>query len=108
MPEQINSQKSIMEIPLRQDYNLVLERSDKKIRLVIFHKGIEIGCRKEKLTDLQKFIAADDGILFKGRLQLNKKGNEILVIFKNQTLGNIYYREFESVLKRIDLTENVF
>lgn len=61
------------QIILNEKLILSFEPSGKKIRLIITEADEDIVCRKETLKNLQHFLAAEQGYIFKGRLQLKSR-----------------------------------
>lgn len=90
-------------IELRSSFSLGFECLDKKVRLIVFENGIEKACRKEKVSVLQKFLKVSMGSIFKGRIQLEKHKNEIVILLKKEKIGNVYYKEFERCLLHCDI-----
>jgi hypothetical protein len=66
-------------------FHLLVETQVEKIRLVITDLlGNELACRKTTNIEIENFLSSSTEKLFKGRLQLLKKGNNIEVLFKKE------------------------
>ena len=85
-------------IELKKDYSLGVEFQVSSVRLIVFKHGVELGCRKEKIKLLKKFIENEEIELFKGRLRLYKKRSDIIIVFKDQLIGSVYSKELERAL----------
>ncbi len=72
---------------LDTDFNLGAEPDNKKIRLVIYKKDQELVCRKTTLPEIKRFLDRTEEKLFKGRLQLLKDHDHILIKAKNEIAG---------------------
>lgn len=70
-------------------YSFAVERYDKRLRLMVLDGINELVCRKVTKKELTAFLNNDEGHLFKGRLQLDKVGNDIVVNVKGNELGLI-------------------
>ena len=88
-------------IELKKDYSIGVECQFSSARLIVFKQGIELGCRKEKIRLLKKFLENDETELFKGRLRLYKKRRDIIIVFKDQSIGSVYSKELERALDSI-------
>ena len=75
--------------PLNDNVILQIEPSGKKLRLVIVKCYAELACRMETATNIKRFLASTETQLFKGRLQLHKNGEAILVKVKSEECGVI-------------------
>ncbi len=69
------------------NFSLGVEPDDKKIRLIVYRNDQELICRKTTLTEIKRFLDGTEERLFKGRLQLLKDGNHILIKAKNEIAG---------------------
>ena len=69
------------------DFSLGAELNDKKIRLVVYKKNLELVCRKTTMSQIKRFLDDAEEKLFKGRLQLLKDGDHILIKAKNEVAG---------------------
>jgi len=70
-------------------YSFAVERYDKRLRLIVLDGINELVCRKVTKKELAAFLNNDEDHLFKGRLQLGKVGNDIVVNVKGNELGLI-------------------
>jgi hypothetical protein len=77
-------------IELDNNLFLFLEPHNKMLRLVISNGEMEVACRKETPRNLHLFITEGQSTLFKGRLQLHKSENSIIVLLKGSTLGGCH------------------
>ena len=76
-------------IALGNNQSLGIEKYGNRVRLILVQHAKEMACRKESIKTIQNFLASEDSNLFKGRIQLKKCTNNILVFFKNQQWGEI-------------------
>jgi hypothetical protein len=91
-------------LPLKDGLHLLIERYEKRVRLVIATDETELVCRKESFKNLEQFLQSGQGHIFKGRLQLYKDMNEVSVEIKGEILGKIPAIQLEkhlSALKEI-------
>jgi len=77
---------------------LVVETSGKKLRLVITEGQTELACRKETAGKLKRFLISTETNLFKGRLQLHKNNDTIMIILKGEIAGAVAISEFDNYL----------
>ena len=49
----------------------------------------ELVCHKTNISELNSFLQQDEAYLFKGRMQLNKTGNEVAILMKGEVIGVI-------------------
>ena len=87
-----------MQYPLSGERFLLIEQGTPKMRLVITNGKEELACRKETKTKLLKFLSTDRSQLFKGRLQLHKKDDNLLVYLHGGPVGVVDIREFKKTL----------
>ena len=73
---------------------------ENRLRLIVFDGSEELVCRKVNPSELKKFIQAENGHLFKGRLQLDKKDDNIFVSIKGAKTGVIALPEFEDLINQ--------
>lgn len=73
------------------DDNIILETEieDGKLRLIITKNNEELVCHKATLKEINQFLAGEERSLFKGRLQLIKDQENILIKVKNEIMGVI-------------------
>jgi hypothetical protein len=57
------------------------------LRLVISEGAAELACRKETPGALKRFLASAETRLFKGRLQLRKDKEAVILVLKVRILG---------------------
>jgi hypothetical protein len=75
-------------ILLKDGLYLILERYEKRVRLVITSNKTELVCRKESFRNLEQFLQSGQHI-FKGRLQLYKDRSDVQVKVKDEILGKV-------------------
>lgn len=68
---------------------LDIEINGKNLRLVVYDAGVEKVCRKTTHKSLFEFIQTGENHLFKGRLQLFKNHNVIVIEVKGDVVGEI-------------------
>ena len=68
-------------------FSMGAERDNKKIRLIVYTKNLELACRKTSLNEIKRFLDGNEEKLFKGRLQLFKDCDNILIKAKNEVIG---------------------
>lgn len=76
-------------LQLTNTLSLLLVPDNKKVRLVITDNHVEVACRKETPRNLIRFLESDEYSLFKGRLRLYKRDNDIIITLKEQITGYI-------------------
>jgi len=81
-------------LKINDQYSFMIERYDKRLRLIVMDGVDEWVCRKVNPTELSAFLSNNDAHLFKGRLQLDKVGNDIIVNVKGNELGLISSQAF--------------
>ena len=86
-------------IPLSPNYSLGIEQYQKlRVRLIIFKNSEVYVCRKESIYKVKQFLALDEGRAFKGRLQLVKDGDGIVVEVKGEVVGVVKPGDLEKLL----------
>jgi len=85
-------------IKLNDQLSFGIEQEDKHLRLVILEGGAELVCRKTNGTELVKFIRAENGHIFKGRLQLDNSGGYISVVVKGMQAGVVEANQIAAFL----------
>ena len=70
------------------------------MRLVVYKDGVENVCRKETIGHIERFIRSDDNRLFKGRLQLYKKGDSLNIEVKGDAIGSVKMKDFINFLEQ--------
>ena len=79
-------------------HQFIIEKYKERLRLIIAQDFEEIVCRKETKKNLLNFLQNNEGHLFKGRLQLEKKEDDISIIVKGKLLGKIKKIDFEKLI----------
>ncbi len=82
------------ELMLDDDITLETEIEDGKLRLFITKDNVEWVCHKTTLKEINRFLAGEERSLFKGRLQLIKDQDNILIKVKNEIVGVIDNKVF--------------
>ncbi len=80
---------------------LGIECYEKRARLVVYKNGVENVCRKESFKNLMRFVQADTGRLFKGRLQLFKSLSGIDIRVKGELTGTVEADDFKDCLEHV-------
>lgn len=81
--------------------HLCIEKTEHGLRLIIVEEGIELACRKTNQAILRHFLLEEKGDLFKGRLQLRIRQEEVLVYLKTELQGNITVEAFRNAIKNL-------
>ncbi|RWY57212.1 hypothetical protein [Mucilaginibacter gilvus] len=89
----------MIQFNLPGNLTLLLEPANKKFRLVLIDGTQELACRKETRTNLKRFITSTESQLFKGRLQLYKNDDAIIIKLKGEDVGAITLSELEKALE---------
>jgi len=97
--EHITILRAVM-IKLNDDFLLGVENNEKKVRLIVYKGGVENVCRKGNSNKLKQFILSDQNTAFKGRLQLHKSMDGIVVEVKGRIAGIIKADELINYLER--------
>ena len=87
---------------LTSNKSLVIEPHDRSVRLVILESGTEMVCRKEKISELIKFIHSQEERAFKGRLQLLKDNDNIVVMVKGEPIGSVTCADFKKGIEQLN------
>jgi len=85
-------------IKLNDQLTFSIEKEEKRLRLIVSESGDELVCHKTDRNELTKFIQSADSHLFKGRLQLDKKGENVFIYLKGDIAGVIDLSEFERLM----------
>lgn len=88
-------------IPIDDTYSLGIEPYDKRLRLIIFKGKEEYVCRKETFKNMKEFFQSDLKHIFKGRLQLQKKGTSLEVIVKKEVIGKVKAKDLEKSIEAL-------
>ena len=81
-------------LKINNKLDLGVEHLEKKLRIVILYKKEELACRQETLKNLHYFIQSEKAHIFKGRLQLFKQTDVIVIEIKGKRLGTISAKNF--------------
>jgi hypothetical protein len=87
-----------MEQKLPNGLSFIIAPADNKLRLIISYGTDELACRKETRGNIKRFLASEETTLFKGRLQLRKDNEVIILVLKGKDVGAIEVEEFGSML----------
>jgi hypothetical protein len=85
-------------IPLTGQLSFAVDQEEKRLRFIVFNGDDELVCHKADRAELNRFIQTDANHLFKGRLQLYKKGDHVIVNVKGNIAGIIGLTEFEKLI----------
>lgn len=88
-----------MNYPLDSAFTFSTLPHHEKIKLIVFKNHLEYVCRIENKKKLNQFLTSKDAILFKGRLQLIKKQEEIFIQVKGTIIGTISTCVFKDLLQ---------
>lgn len=91
-------------VKLNDAYFFTIEPDGKKVRLVVTDGCNELVCRKETFNNLNRFCEEEASRIFKGRLQLLKQDDIILVEMKGNIIGTIATSNFLKNLNDIKIT----
>ena len=86
------------QLALTDTLSFRLENDNKKLRLIIADGDKELACRKETLSNLRCFIQSNQSSLFKGRLQLYRQDNTIIITLKGQPAGAVSIADLNNAL----------
>jgi hypothetical protein len=87
-------------INLGHQLSFSIEPEVQRLRLIVSDDGEELVCHEVDRNQLEKFAHATEGHLFKGRLQLDKKGGDVLISVKGDTVGIIALSDFERLVNQ--------
>jgi len=93
-------------ITLEHGFSFAMEHTGKRARLIIYKAGVENVCRMETFKNIERFIRSDDEKIFKGRLQLHKNSDEIVIEVKGEIAGTMTLEDFTSYLEKVKNTSN--
>lgn len=85
-------------VQLTESLSFGLERYDKRLRIIVFDGPKEWACHKVSVKDTKDFLGHETAHLFRGRLQLDKKGDDILVSVKGSAIGLISLLDFSRLM----------
>ena len=86
------------ELLLDDDITLETELEDGKLRLIIVKDNQEWVCHKTTVKEINSFLAGGEHSLFKGRLQLIKDQDNILIKVKDEIVGVVDNRAFYKLI----------
>jgi len=86
-------------IKLSGQYSLGIEVETKRLRLIVFCGEEELVCHKSTFKELNDFLAGSFSSLFKGRLQLKKSTDNVLVQVKGEIVGAISNETFRNLFE---------
>jgi hypothetical protein len=89
-------------LKLNDGFSFAIEHHERRARLIVYKNGLEDVCRKETFGSLRRFITADQGHLFKGRLQLDKDGENIAFKVKGGLVGMVKVNVFGGYLEEVE------
>jgi hypothetical protein len=87
-----------MKLQLSPIFSFAIGPYKERLRLIVFKNEKEYVCRKENRKNLAAFLLCETGQLFKGRLQLLKRADEIIVQVKGEAIGEIKKLDFEKMI----------
>jgi hypothetical protein len=79
-------------------FSIGVESENKKLRLIIFSNGDEYICHKTTSGELTRFFNSDTEQLFRGRLQLLKNNDNILVKIKDNIEGAVSSKDLNNLI----------
>jgi hypothetical protein len=88
----------MQKVPFTEPLSLGLERHDKRLRLIVFNGTEEWVCHKVSVKHAKTFLEQETAHLFKGRLQLYKKEDAIVVSVKGSNIGLISSSDFSRLI----------
>jgi len=74
---------------LKDHYTFAIERYENRVRLIVLDGGKEWVCRKVTPKEFTDFLHNNEVHLFKGCLQLDKAGSDVMVSVKGDNIGLI-------------------
>jgi len=89
-------------LKLDNGYDLAIENTDKKARLVVYNNGVENVCRKSTLKNVATFMQSGENHLFKGRLQLHKVNGSVNIMVNGSKVGEISVSGFLEYLQQLN------
>ena len=88
----------MIKLTLNNNFSLLFEKHNKKIKLIITDGYTALACRKETLANLRRFLQPDQSSLFKGRLQLHKQDEIIVVTLKGHPMGQVTFDDLQKTV----------
>jgi hypothetical protein len=88
----------MQKVPFTEPLSLGLECYNKRLRLIVFNGTEEWVCHKVSVKYAKAFLEQETAHLFKGRLQLYKKGDAIVVNVKGSDIGLISSSDFSRLI----------
>jgi hypothetical protein len=89
------------QVLLNNTLTLSFEPLGKKVRLIISEADVELACRKETIKNLKHFLTEDEMKIFKGRLQLHKKGDIVEILLKDKPIAVVASIDFKQILNKL-------
>jgi hypothetical protein len=86
------------DLKLNSQLSLGIESYTGGLRLMVFDQDEVWVCHKVRVKVLKDFLKMEKGHLFKGRLQLDKSGNDVLVSIKNNKTRIIPAADLEELI----------
>lgn len=93
-------------LKLDHGFSFAIEHYEKRVRLIIYKDGVENVCRRESFKNLERFIWSNEESIFKGRLQLRRNSEGIVLVVKGKIVGKMTTEEFASYLEKVKNTSN--
>lgn len=88
-------------IDLREGHTLQIRWVDKKVRLTVMLGDEALACRQERAKVLLDFLEAREGHLFKGRVQLYKADEEVLIELKGAHMGTLTATSLKRAIEEV-------
>lgn len=88
-------------IDMPDGYALQIRWVDKKVRLTVMLGGEALACRQERAKVLLDFLQEREGHLFKGRVQLNKADEEVLIELKEAPVGTVTATSLKRAIEEV-------
>ena len=90
-----------MKYKLSNHLDFAMEADQNKVRLIVMEECKEWVCRKERVTELNRFLKLTSGRIFKGRLQLVTEDGNIIVLVKGNIAGSIPRIDFKRGIEEV-------
>jgi len=85
-------------LKLNDLFSIGAKAENKKLRLIVFSNGEEYVCHKTTPGELTRFFNSETEQLFKGRLQLLKNNDNILVKIKGNVEGAVSSKDLSKLI----------
>jgi len=82
------------QLMLGDNITLETEINNNELRLIVVKENEEWVCHKTTVKEINTFLTGEDRSLFKGRLQLIKDQDNVLIKVKNEIIGVIDNKVF--------------